>query len=108
MALSQVPFLLFEVKMLLKGGQMNGEFDEIGYWSEVKLDIVREYASTYSAILSKQREPAFEHIYIDAFAGAGLNFSRTTGSFVPGSPLNAMLVQPPFKEYHLIDLNSVK
>jgi len=27
---------------------------------------------------------------------------------VRGSPLNALLVQPPFKEYHLIDLNGDK
>jgi len=30
-------------------------FDEIGYWSEVKLDIVREYATAYSVILNKQQ-----------------------------------------------------
>ena len=28
--------------------------DEIGYWSEVKLDLVREYASAYSMILSSE------------------------------------------------------
>lgn len=28
--------------------------DEIGYWSEVKLDIVRKYASAYSTIMAKQ------------------------------------------------------
>ncbi|MGO9109324.1 MAG: hypothetical protein ACLP9L_08835 [Thermoguttaceae bacterium] len=28
-------------------------FDEIGYWSEIKLDIVRKYAQAYSNILSK-------------------------------------------------------
>ena len=87
---------------------MNGEFDEIGYWSELKLDIVREYAGTYSKILSNQRNPSFQHLYIDAFAGAGVSISRTTGNFIPGSPLNALLVQPPFKEYHLIDLDSGK
>lgn len=27
---------------------------------------------------------------------------------VPGSPLNALYVQPPFPEYHLIDLDSKK
>ncbi len=26
------------------------KYDEIGYWSEVKLDIVREYAAAYSKI----------------------------------------------------------
>jgi three-Cys-motif partner protein len=81
------------------------EFDEIGYWSEVKLDIVREYATAYSKILSSKNLP---HIYIDAFAGAGQHLSKQTGEFVPGSPLNALAVQPPFREYHFIDLNSAK
>jgi hypothetical protein len=29
------------------------DFDEIGYWSEVKLEIVRKYAKAYSTILSR-------------------------------------------------------
>jgi hypothetical protein len=29
-------------------------YDEIGYWSEVKLDIIKKYAAAYSKIL---REP---------------------------------------------------
>ena len=48
------------------------------------------------------------HVYIDAFAGAGFHLSKTKGEMVRGSPLNALLVQPPFKEYHLIDLNGDK
>jgi hypothetical protein len=32
-------------------------FDEIGYWSELKLDIVRDYASAYSRIMAAQRNP---------------------------------------------------
>lgn len=83
-------------------------YDEISYWSEIKLDIVREYAAAYSTILSAQRNPSLDHMYIDAFAGAGVHISRTTGEFVAGSPLNALLVQPPFREYHLIDLNTGK
>lgn len=79
------------------------EFDEIGYWSEVKLDIVRDYASAYSRILNSKKLP---HIYVDAFAGAGQHISRHTGDFVPGSPLNALNVSPPFREYHFIDLNA--
>jgi hypothetical protein len=51
------------------------EFDEIGYWSEIKLEIVRDYASTYSRILTSKKLP---HIYIDAFAGAGRHISRQT------------------------------
>ncbi len=83
-------------------------YDQIGYWSEVKLDIVRDYAAEYSKILSAQRSPGLYHIYIDAFAGAGRHISRTTGDFVSGSPLNALLVDPPFKEYHFIDLDRAK
>ena len=83
-------------------------YDEISYWSEIKIDIVREYAAAYSTILSAQRNPSLDHMYIDAFAGAGVHISRTTGEFVAGSPLNALLVRPPFREYHLIDLNTGK
>lgn len=83
-------------------------YDEIGYWSEVKLDIVREYASAYSRILAAQTRPAFHHLYVDAFAGSGLHLSRTTGEMVSGSPLNALHVEPPFREYHFIDLDKDK
>lgn len=82
--------------------------DEINYWSEVKLDIVREYAQAYSTILSAQKAPELYHIYIDAFAGAGVHVSKQTGEFIPGSPLNALNIRPPFKEYHLIDLDGKK
>jgi len=78
----------------------------IGYWSEIKLQILKEYALKYSVILSKQS--TLEHVYIDAFAGAGLHISRETEGFVLGSPLNALYVEPPFKELHLIDLDGQK
>jgi three-Cys-motif partner protein len=79
-------------------------FDEIGYWSEIKLEILKSYATEYSTILSAQKEPPLRHIYIDAFAGAGVHLTRSSGDFVPGSPMNALNVRPPFKEYHLIDI----
>ena len=81
------------------------KIDEIGPWTEVKLDILKRYATEYSKILSNQRNPSFFHVYIDAFAGAGFHLSETTGEMVLGSPLNALLVKPPFREYHLIDLD---
>jgi three-Cys-motif partner protein len=82
-------------------------YDEIGYWSEVKLHIVSEYASAYSRILAAQ--PSIKrHIYVDAFAGAGKHISKRTGQFIPGSPLNALLVRPPFTEIHLVDLHGGK
>jgi three-Cys-motif partner protein len=80
------------------------EFDEIGYWSEIKLEILKEYASAYSKILTAQKNPALKHVYIDAFAGAGVHLAKLTKNFVPGSPLNALWVQPPFREYYLIDI----
>jgi three-Cys-motif partner protein len=77
--------------------------DEIGYWSEIKLDIVRKYAAAYSRILSRQSSIK-AHIYVDAFAGAGTHISRATGDAVAGSPRNAMSIAPPFSELHFIDL----
>lgn len=85
----------------MTGGQLR--FDEIGYWSEVKLEILRKYAQAYSQILSNQ--PGFTHYYIDGFAGAGVHISRSTGDWIPGSPLNALNVRPPFGHYFLIDLD---
>ena len=80
-------------------------FDEIGYWSEIKLEIVKKYASAYSTILTRK---GFWHVYIDAFAGSGLNISRKTGKYILGSPLTALLVEPPFREFHFIDLDRKK
>jgi len=80
--------------------------DEVGPWSEVKLEIVRAYASEYAKILSKQ--PGLEFIYIDAFASSGHHVSRTSGELIPGSPQNALNVVPPFDEYHFIDIDREK
>ena len=80
-------------------------FDEIGYWSEVKLDIVKKYAQAYSTILSKKQ---LYHVYVDAFAGSGVNRSRQIGEFIPGSPLNALLVEPPFRHHFFIDIKADK
>jgi three-Cys-motif partner protein len=84
------------------------QFDEIGYWSEIKLEILASYGQAYSKILSAQKAPRLSHIYIDAFAGAGTHISRSTGNLVPGSPLNALKISPPFDEYHLIDTDAEK
>ena len=82
------------------------EFDLIGDWSQVKLDIVRDYAQAYSQILARQ--PRLKHVYVDAFAGAGIHQLKATGTLIPGSPLNALAVDPPFRELHLIDLDGAK
>lgn len=76
----------------------------IGYWTEVKLDILSEYAKAYSQILSAQKKPSLKHVYIDGFCGSGCHMSRD-GGLVWGSPTSVLLVDPPFAEYHLIDLD---
>ena len=88
--------------MLAMGKQL--QFDEIGGWSELKLEILKKYAAAYSTILSAQRKASLFHVYIDAFAGAGKHLSKATKEFVPGSPLNALAVQPQFREFYLIDI----
>lgn len=80
--------------------------DEIGKWSEIKLEIIREYAKSYSQILAKQ--PSLYHLYIDGFAGAGMHVSKKTRSKVAGSPLNVIGVEPKFREYHLVELDETK
>jgi three-Cys-motif partner protein len=66
------------------------KYAEIGYWSEIKLDIIKDYATAYSRILSSQKNPNLYHIYIDAFAGAGKHISKKTGTFILGSPMNPL------------------
>lgn len=78
--------------------------DEIGYWSEVKLDIVRKYASAYSRIMANQSFVR-SYLYVDGYAGAGTHISERTGGEVAGSPVNAMRITPPFTELHFIDLD---
>jgi len=81
------------------------QFDEIGYWSEVKLDIVRKYAQAYTTILTKKK---LSHVYIDGFAGPGVHIAKSTGEFIPGSPLNALGIKPEFDDYYLVDLDGDK
>jgi len=84
------------------------QFDEIGCWSEIKLDIIKEYAAAYSKIISAQKKLRLKHLYIDGFAGGGAHVTKKNREFVLGSPANALLIEPPFAEYHLIDLDRKK
>ena len=79
--------------------------DEIGEWSELKLEILRKYASAYSTILSKK---SLHHAYIEGFAGAGQHVSKRSKELVPGSPQNALRVQPPFEEYYFVEMDSAR
>lgn len=77
------------------------KLDKVGDWSELKLEILRKYARAYTTILRSNR---LRPIYIDGFAGAGQHVSKSTKELIPGSPLNALNIEPPFEEFHLVDL----
>ncbi|MEK6374298.1 MAG: three-Cys-motif partner protein TcmP [Acidobacteriota bacterium] len=81
--------------------------DEIGFWSEIKLDILRRYWPEYTRIVKKQ-SIGFRTLYVDAFAGSGKHVSKERGDFVMGSPARALEVEPPFDEYHFIDMDKAK
>ena len=54
----------------------NIKLDEVGQWTEIKLQILRDYSAAYSTIL--RRQSAIRHYaYIDGFAGAGSHISKT-------------------------------
>jgi three-Cys-motif partner protein len=89
------------------GAVRETKHDEIGFWSELKLDILKRYWPEYTKIV-KNQSLNFHTLYVDAFAGSGKHLSRTTGEFVAGSPTRALAVQPPFDEYHFIDLDDAK
>ena len=46
------------------------KLDQIGYWSEIKLEIIKKYAGVYTSIMSKQ-DWCKGCGYIDAFANKG-------------------------------------
>jgi three-Cys-motif partner protein len=80
-------------------------FDEIGYWSELKLEIVEKYGSAYTTAFKNSR---LKKYYIDGFSGAGVHISKKTAAQVEGSPARALKVSPPFDGYYFIDLDEDK
>jgi len=84
------------------------KFDEVGIWSEIKLEILRKYAAAYSTILASRETPAFEHFYIDGFSGAGTHVSKERGEQIAGSPQIALEIKPPFRRFIFVDLDGDK
>lgn len=82
------------------------DFDEINYWSELKLEIVEKYGAAYTRAFA--RYPKLKKYYIDGFSGAGRHVSKRTGEQVEGSPARALRVSPPFDGFHFIDMNPRK
>lgn len=82
------------------------EFDEIGYWSELKLDIIEKYGSAYTRAFLKT--PSLKKYYIDGFSGAGSHLSKSTGLPIEGSPTRALKIDPPFDKFYFIDMDPQK
>jgi len=59
---------------------------QVGAWTQDKLKILQQYLPAYLGATTK----ALERIYIDAFAGPGLNRLRRGNLTIDGSPLIAL------------------
>src|SRR5712692_8291872 len=90
---------------------MNGpepafKFDEIGYWSELKLEIVEQYGAAYTSAFRNATN--LKKYYIDAFSGAGVHVSKRTKEQIEGSPARALKISPPFDGFYFIDMDADK
>lgn len=63
-----------------------------GYWTEVKLDILRKYLAGFNRASVR----AGATVYLDLFAGAVVNRRPDTGAEYAGSSAVAMRTMPPF------------
>jgi three-Cys-motif partner protein len=81
-------------------------FDQIGAWSELKLEIVEKYGAAYTKAFANK--PTLKKCYIDGFSGAGVHLSKKTKTAIEGSPARALKIIPPFDAYYFIDLNADK
>lgn len=82
------------------------KFDEIGRWSEIKLEIVEKYGHAYTGAFRNQ--PRLKKYYIDGFSGAGVHLSKATGEPVDGSPTRALRISPPFDGFYFVDMDADK
>jgi three-Cys-motif partner protein len=86
---------------------MKERLDVVGYWTEIKLQILQEYANAYAQILKNQR--FIKHVaYIDGFAGAGEHISKQSGELIAGSPARALAIQPRFSHYHFVEMDAAR
>lgn len=82
------------------------KFDEIGQWSEIKLEIVEKYGTAYVNAFANAK--GLRKFYIDAFSGAGKHISKATGQEVEGSRARALRIQPSFDRFFFIDMDPAK
>jgi three-Cys-motif partner protein len=84
------------------------KFSKIGYWSELKLEIIEKYGSAYTSTFQNLPGRKLKKYYIDAFSGAGAHLSKSTGKVVEGSPARALKVVPSFDRFFFIDVDEKK
>jgi len=81
--------------------------DVVGYWTEIKLQILQEYANAYAQVLKNQR--FIKHVsYIDGFAGAGTHISKESGELIAGSPARVLAIKPQFSHYHFVEMDAAR
>src|SRR5712675_641412 len=81
-------------------------FDQVGIWSELKLEIVEKYGAAYTGAFSNQ--PRLKKYYVDAFSGAGVHISKASGGQIDGSPARARKTTPSFDGFYFIDMDALK
>jgi three-Cys-motif partner protein len=82
------------------------KFDEIGQWSQLKLEIVEQYGAAYTKAFARTQN--LKKYYIDGFSGAGVHVVKKTKEQIDGSPARALKITPPFDGYCFIDLDGDK
>lgn len=83
------------------------QFDEVGEWSILKLDIIEQYGSAYTKAFNA-RGSHLKKYYIDGFSGAGVHVAKRTRQQIEGSPSRALKITPQFDGFYFIDLNKDK
>ncbi len=81
--------------------------DDVGPWTEIKLQFLEKYVPTWAKILNSQTT-RFTRVYVDGFAGAGEHRRKGTDQIIAGSPKIALETKPPFDELHFVDLRGDK
>jgi len=80
--------------------------NEIGPWTELKLEYIRKYLGAYSNILNLAGYK--EYYFIDAFAGSGFCKIKRTGETKRGSALISLSIKPFFTKYFFIEIDPIK
>ena len=85
---------------------MTAVIDEVGPWTEVKIEIVQKYARVFRTIIGAT--DYFHPVYMDAFAGSGMVVSEMRRCAVESTPARIIKIEPPFEEYHLVEADPGK